>query len=218
MKRGRITVVAILALLCLLFPCCDDVCGQSKSGSDKKAVTDKNKAAMGAWAENNVLKMKVTKVEEITKWENLQLTKRITTVPESSYKKLKAAMDEGKAKIVLVTATVKNVSAKDVNIGWNARGYLSFSLRGDEGSVQESDGANIIIGDHAIVEAVSSSKNIIQCIQGALPKDATVTPGGQVEGKAVFVVPSWYTPAVFYVDMKKCKNWWGSMEIIIKLR
>ncbi|MGV8120165.1 MAG: hypothetical protein AB2L14_10440 [Candidatus Xenobiia bacterium LiM19] len=217
MKRGKITVVAILALLCLLFPCCADLWGQSKSGSDKKAVTDKNKASIGAWAENNVLKIKVTKVEEITKWEDLKLTKRITSVPETSYKKLKAEMDEGKSKIVLVTATVKNVSAKDVNIGWNGRGYLSFSLRGDEGSVQQSDNINTVIGEHAIVDSVSQVRNILQCIQGMLPKDATVTPGGQVEGKAAFAVPSWYTPAVFYVD-KKCKNWWGSMEIIIKLR
>lgn len=217
MKHGRITVVAILAFLCLLFPCRADVYGQSKSGSDKKAVTDKNKASIGAWAENNVLKMKVTKVEEITKWENLKLNKRITTVPEAKYKKLKAQMDEGISKIILVTAVVKNVSAKDVNIGWDARGYLSFSLRGDEGSVQDSDNLKTTIGDQAVVDSVSQVRNILQCIQGGLPEDAIVTSGGQVEGKATFVVPSWFTPAVFYID-KQHKNWWGSMELIIKLK
>jgi len=125
---------------------------------------------------------------------------------------------EGKAKLVFVTAQVKNASARDVHIGWKARGYCSFYLRGDEGTVQSSSNIFSTIGNHSVVNAVTEGEKLPPFIEGGFPEDAITTPGGTVQGRILFVVPSFLTPAVFYIDTKNSSQWWGKMEIIIKLQ
>ncbi|MDQ7823693.1 MAG: hypothetical protein RDV48_12920 [Candidatus Eremiobacteraeota bacterium] len=212
-----LTVLLLLAAFCCACPAPAAVPGSAAPARKKVPLTDKNKAPLGKWAENDVLKIKVVKVEEADTWEKIPLNKRISSAREGQFNRLQRSLQEGKAKVVLVTAQVKNAGARDVNIGWNARGYCNFFLRGDEGTVQGSSNIFSTIGNHSIVDAVNEGKKLPPFIEGGFPEDAITTPGGTVQGRILFVVPSFFTPSVFYTDAKRTSQWWGKMEIIIKL-
>lgn len=184
----------------------------------QEKVFDKNKASMGAWAENPDIKIKVTKVEEVSSWKKFPFNKRFVPAREKEFERLKKAVESGEAKFILVTVEAKNITDRKLNIGYYTIPASSgdFWIRGDEGSEQSSYQKNNFIKDIKTGLAVLESKKLGTYIQDGFPMNAKISPGGSTSGKMMFVVPSWFTPTVFFKKAAKLKD--KKFEIIVKLK
>ncbi|MDQ7826558.1 MAG: hypothetical protein RDV48_27395 [Candidatus Eremiobacteraeota bacterium] len=191
--------------------------GTSK-GTSKGAVQSTNKAVVGEWADNGEVKIKVSKVQEVTAWSSLPFSKRYTPAKEASFSSIKAMMDKGEAKIVLVTTEVKNTSTSMRNIGWCTipASPGNFYLRGDEGSEQTSTNKNNFYGD--FTQSIGKMGDLSSVLSGAFPMDSKVSPGGSAAGSLLYIVPSWFTPAVLFTKPGYAGTYMGKNEIIIKLK
>ena len=181
-------------------------------------VSDKNKASIGAWAENPEIKVKVTKVEEITDWSKFPFNKRFVPAREKEFERLKKEVESGEAKFVMVTVEAKNITGHKLNIGYYTvpASPGDFWIRGDEGSEQSSAQKNSFYKDIKTRSAVLESFKLPTYIQGGFPMNAKISPGGSTSGKMMFLVPSWFTPTVFFKKVAKLKD--KKFEIIIKLK
>jgi len=192
------------------------VCISTFAFADEK-VSDKNKASIGTWAENPEMKVRVIKVEEITKWSSFPFNKRYVPAREKEFDRIKQAVNNGEAKFVMVTVEAKNITDRKLNIGFCTvvASPGDFWIRGDDGSEQSSEQKNNFRSDIKTNLAVLQARNLPRYIQDGFPKDAKISPGGSTKGKIMFVVPSWLTPTVFF---KKARLNDKRYEIVIKLK
>lgn len=195
-----------------VFPC---IVVQAAQKDQKTQTTNKGK--LGEWVSNDEVKIRVSKVEEITKWSNLPFSKRYSQTSEDDFKYLKKAVDEGQAKFVLVTTEVKNISDCQRDIGYYTVGNVGrFHLRGDEGSEQDSYCGNQFSKD--IKGYIGQGSKLPFFIEKNFPQKANVSPGGTVSGRVLFVVPSYFVPTVLFTKPYTKKLCFGKNEIIIKLK
>lgn len=125
-------------------------------------------------------------------------------------------MTIGEAKIVFVTAEVKNITDRKINIGYNTTpaSPCDFWIKGSEGSEQGSAQKNRFAQDIKTGAAVTQASNLPRYIKDSFPQNALVSPNGSVKGKIMFAVPVWLKPTVFF---RKAKLGDKAYEIIIQL-
>ena len=181
-------------------------------------VSENNKASIGSWAENPDMKIKVTKVEEITSWSKFPFNKRFVPAREKEFDRIKKAVESGEAKFIMVTVEAKNISNRKLHIGYYTipASPGDFWIRGDEGSEQSSAQKNNFSKDIKTGLAVLQSRELPPFIEGCFPMDAIISPGGSTSGKIMFVVPSWFTTSIFFKKVEKLND--KKFEIIIKLK
>lgn len=181
-------------------------------------VSEGNKASIGSWAENPDMKIRVTKVEEITDWSKFPFNKRFVPAREKEFDRIKQAVESGEAKFIMVTVEAKNISDRKLHIGYYTipASPGDFWIRGDEGSEQSSEQKNNFNKDIKTGLAVLQSRKLPPFIEGCFPMDAIISPGGSTGGKMMFVVPSWFTTSVFFKKVERLKD--KKFEIIIRLK
>ncbi len=153
---------------------------------------------LGEWLNNGKIKLCVESAGEVNNFEDFNL-EEASVVNPYTFNSIKAAMAKGEVKVIVVDIKLQNISKMPLQLGHRPKKYGKgeFYLESQAGfDPQDSGNRSEYFGKFTENGVIVSGRKLMETVNGLYPENIIASPGQEISGKLLFVVPSSFSPTV----------------------